>query len=269
MAPVDAKERVSAAEERIVEFAVEVRRASSRVLMLDYDGTLSPFCDDPEKAAPYAEVPPLLRRMREETDTRLIIVTGRRAGDALRLLGLDGLEVWGSHGLERMRPDGSYEMARLDAGSVQMIADADELLANEGLAGMAEYKPAGIAIHWRGREATAEETTHKVKRVWSMLKSRDGLKLAPFDGGIEIRTSARNKGDAVRAVMAEAGSGAAIAYLGDDTTDEDAFAALTGHGLSILVRDVYRATAAEIWVQPPGGVVSFLETWISACRGAR
>ena len=266
MARVDARKPLFAAEERIAPFLERVRRAPSRVLMLDYDGTLSPFCNDPEKAAPYPEIPPLLERMRRETDTRLIVVTGRRAADAARLLGVEGLEIWGSHGLERLRPDGSYEMAKIDPRTIGLIADADELLASEGLAGMAEYKPAGIAIHWRGREALADETKQKVMRIWSMLKSRDGLLLAPFDGGMEIRTTTRNKGDAVRAVMAEAGAGtgAAIAYLGDDLTDEDAFAALTGYGLSVLVRGEYRDTLADVWVRPPAGVLGFLHAWIAA-----
>jgi trehalose-phosphatase len=88
-----------------------------------------------------------------------------------------------------------------------------------------------------------------------------------FDGGMEIHATARSKGDAVRAIVAEAGNRGAIAYLGDDVTDEDAFAALQGYGIGILVRSDYRPTVADVWIRPPEGVVDFLTSWIRACEG--
>lgn len=60
----------------------------------------------------------------------------------------------------------------------------------------------------------------------------------------------------------------AMAYLGDDQTDENAFEALHGRGLSVLVRREYRPTNADVWIQPPEGVTAFLSDWASACGGA-
>jgi len=56
------------------------------------------------------------------------------------------------------------------------------------------------------------------------------------------------------------------AYLGDDTTDEDAFQAINGLGLSILVRPVWRPTAAQLWLKPPGEVLHLLTRWLEACQ---
>ena len=95
-----------------------------------------------------------------------------------------------------------------------------------------------------------------------------GATTPPFDGGIEIRAAARNKGDVVRTIVAEMGRGAAIAYLGDDQTDEDAFAALQGFGLSVLVQPEYRPTVADVCVRPPEDVIAFLTDWSTACGGA-
>ena len=81
------------------------RSAQQRALLLDYDGTLARFRTDADRATPYHEVPPLLDRIRKHTDTRLVIVTGRRAYDAARLLGLKHIEVWGCHGLERLHAE--------------------------------------------------------------------------------------------------------------------------------------------------------------------
>jgi len=102
----------------ITGFLSNLRNARSRALLLDYDGTLAPFTCNPAQALPYPEIPDTLRRIQRETDTRLVIVTGRGASDIPRLLGLSDVEIWGCHGLERLRPDGSNEIARVDPRQV-------------------------------------------------------------------------------------------------------------------------------------------------------
>ncbi|MGH9571319.1 MAG: hypothetical protein ACRD4F_16865, partial [Candidatus Angelobacter sp.] len=59
----------------------------------------------------------------------------------------------------------------------------------------------------------------------------------------------------------------AAAYLGDDLTDEDAFQAINGRGLSVLVRPAWRSTTAQAWLRPPGELIQFLNDWIHACGG--
>jgi trehalose-6-phosphatase len=53
----------------------------------------------------------------------------------------------------------------------------------------------------------------------------------------------------------------AAAYLGDDATDEDAFKAIRGRGIGVLVRPQFRATAADFWLKPPEELLEFLERW--------
>jgi trehalose 6-phosphate phosphatase len=123
------------------------------------------------------------------------------------------------------------------------------LLRREGLSDLMEIKPGGIAVHWRGREIHANHVARRIEQVWSELHSRRGLELLKFNGGMEIRAVSRNKGDAVRTILAEMGYGVAIAYLGDDHNDEEAFAALRDHGLSVLVQQHYRFSIADVWVR--------------------
>ncbi len=255
-------------QRRLSEFFEQVARAPERALLLDYDGTLAPFQPDTSRATPYRDVPAGLERIRNATDTRLVIVTGRRAYDAARLLALKRIEVWGCHGMERLRPDGTYEMPEISDTLRQTIAKADDLLSLHGLSDLLEHKPAGTAIHWRGREAISAEVRQKVQLVWADLPNKDGLRLDAFDGGMEIRVAATNKGDVVRRIVAEMDRGAAIAYLGDDRTDEDAFRALESRGLRVLVRNEFRETAADVWIRPPAGVLDFLAAWAAACGGA-
>lgn len=64
------------------------------------------------------------------------------------------------------------------------------------------------------------------------------------------------------------GPDAAVAYLGDDTSDEEAFGASHGRAFSILVREQYRRSVVDVWIRPPDDVAAFLRTWISVCKAA-
>jgi trehalose-phosphatase len=104
-----------------------------------------------------------------------------------------------------------------------------------------------------------------VREFLKHLHEGANLSLEAFDGGLELRALGRNKGDAVRDVLDEEGSLAAAAYLGDDRTDEDAFRAIRGRGLSVLVRPELRETAADWWLIPPADLLWFLGRWHAAC----
>ena len=78
-------------------------RGSQKVLLLDYDGTLAPFHIQPDKAVPYPGVREMLNKLLRQSELRLVMITGRWTKDLLPLLRLEaGVEIWGSHGLERL-----------------------------------------------------------------------------------------------------------------------------------------------------------------------
>jgi trehalose 6-phosphate phosphatase len=248
-------------------FLEQIRSASTRVLLLDYDGTLAPFCVDRTLAFPYPQVPPLILRIMQ-TGTRVVLVSGRPVRELLLLTGISPQpEIWGSHGLERLMADGRYEVKSAPPHKDHLLA-AEACLRDAGLEGQTEVKPGGVAVHWRGLDASrAEKIDREVRRLWKPLLDRAPLRLLEFDGGLEIRVAGPGKGDAVRAILREAGPAAAVAYLGDDQTDEDAFHALKGNGLTALVRTQSRPTAADIWLQPPHELLQFLREWLCAAGG--
>ena len=249
-------------------FLEQVRVCEQRVLLLDYDGTLAPFRVDRDQAFPYAGVRELLHEIMQEK-TRLVLISGRRATDILQLGGIDPRpEIWGSHGLERLKKDGTYEAASVGDEQRLGLMKAAAWVRAEGLERKAEFKPGSIAIHWRGLPArTAEQTRQQIRAGWSALAEDHRLSLLAFDGGMEIRVPAKNKGDAVKTILDETKGNFAAAYLGDDETDEDAFRAIKGKGLSILVREQARPTMADLWLKPPEELIQFLNSWLRACRG--
>lgn len=253
------------------EFFDRLPQAKEKALFLDYDGTLAPFKTNPGEALPYRGVRELISRIMEHSDTRLVIVTGRWTRDLIPLLGLRNLpEIWGSHGLERLRIDGSYEISPMDERAVQGLAGADEWMEKKDLLHRCEKKPGCLAFHWRGLpESAILELKSAVLPNWRHLCETTGLDLIEFDGGIELRVPARNKGDAVKSVLDEIQQdGLSAAYLGDDSTDEDAFRAIKGKGIGVLVRKEFRPTSADLWIRPPGELLDFLSCWLGeGCVG--
>ncbi len=248
-------------------FLDHLRSTEPKILLLDYDGTLAPFHVDRSRAFPYPGVPALLGRIMA-AGTRVVLISGRVARELVTLAGIHPHpEIWGSHGVERLRSDGSYEVVFAKEQGTALLRAA-ELLRNDGLEQRLEFKPGSIAAHWRGlAEMEAESFKAKVLAAWAPLTSQQGLTLLPFDGGLEIRVPGRNKADAVRTILAETAGPVAVAYLGDDETDEDAFRELKGKGLTVLVRLEPRPCSADLWLKPPEELIEFFEQWLRACRG--
>jgi trehalose 6-phosphate phosphatase len=253
---------------QIDQFLQDVGHSKQSVLLIDYDGTLAPFSVDRQKAVPYPGVGSTLQEIVDSGRTRLVIVTGRRADEVNPLLGLHPEpEVWGSHGLQRLRQDGTSEMPELDPKALQALADAERWLSYQGLDHMAEPKPGSLAVHWRALdENAATELRSRILLGWVPLAERSSLTVLEFDGGVELRIPDWDKGSAVRTILQEVGRDTPVAYLGDDMSDESAFRALQGRGLTVLVRRERRRTAAQEWLKPPEELLDFLARWRNACR---
>jgi trehalose 6-phosphate phosphatase len=252
----------------VEQFMSAVAQSTVSALLLDYDGTLAPFCLNRQQALPYPGMTALLQEIIAYGRTRVVIITGRNAQEVISLFAIHPqIEIWGCHGLERLRPDGTRETPRVEERALHALADADRWLRYQGLHNRAEFKTGAVAFHWRGLdETTAAETRGQVLLGWLPIAQSTPMELLEFDGGIEMRMPGRDKGDAVRTILDEIGPEVPVAYLGDDLTDERAFLALGTLGLSVLVRPEWRETAAALWIRPPGGLREFLTRWLRACR---
>lgn len=243
---------------------------SSSLLALDYDGTLAPFHVDRLAAVPYPGVTPLIQAIQAAGSTRLVLVSGRPVSEVRQLIGLDSApEIWGSHGRERAWPDGRIELVEPTKEESAALKAVEVWIEDHKLSHLAERKAGSIAIHWRG--LPAEETlvvSSAAQRAMRPIADRAEMSLLEFDGGIELRPLRPNKGSAVRVLLNEMPAGTPFAYLGDDTTDEDAFAALREtDAMTVLVRPEWRETEAKVWIQPPDELLEFLRRWLDATGG--
>ncbi len=250
-------------------FLETLGRASHAVLLLDYDGTLAPFQVKRDEAYPYPGVVPILEKIMAEGRTRVVIITGRDARDVPSFLNLHPHpEILGIHGLQRLKADGTLLMPSFDDRTFKGLSDASRWLGNQELLDNAEFKVGAIAVHWRGlSQGEADGVRGRVLPGWYPVAKKSGLNLLEFDGGLEIRAAKADKGEAVRSILREIGPDVPVAYLGDDVTDEAAFQAIEGHGLSILVRETWRQTAAQFWLTPPDELLEFFGLWFHARAG--
>lgn len=251
-------------------FFESLRTAGRSILFLDYDGTLAPFRQKREEAVPYPGVIRTIRALLPTKKCRVVFISGRAIEDLLPLLGLDNPpEIWGSHGWERLLPGGTPFLWPLEEGARRSLRKADEWVRAQGLEEKFERKPTGLALHWRGlSEESIADLRGRAYDFWNTLVDGEHVVIREFDGGIELRVGGRTKGFAVRTVLSEAEEGTVAAYLGDDWTDEDAFHAMEGRGLRVLVRETERPSAADVWIRPPGELLDFLDRWTRAVGGS-
>lgn len=245
----------------------QVAHASHRLLLLDYDGTLAPFTPQRDQAGPYPGVPELLQQLQAQGQTRVVLVSGRESRVVARLLGMQPPpEIWGCHGGERLLSDGTLFPVAVSAQQEKGLDEAAALARGQSATKALEYKPGCLAFHWRGAEEAGLRNIGKVLHPqWNVLAADFALTLHPFDGGLELRAEHLSKAEAVRTCLRDYGPDhVAVAYLGDDQTDEDAFAALADQGVSVLVRSAWRDTRASLWLVPPEELLQFLRRWKAA-----
>ncbi|MCH7879518.1 MAG: trehalose-phosphatase, partial [candidate division Zixibacteria bacterium] len=246
------------------DFWERVRYTSNRLLMLDYDGTLAPFSAERMEARPPPATLNLLKDMIKAKHTRLVIISGRPT-DQMRTL-LDGLEVelFGSHGFERARPNNDPVVEKLSESEVSGLKEARRAAEAAEMSDYIEPKPASIAVHVRGLDsARSIEIEELAWNIFTPIADTFDLECRAFDGGVEIRSRRFHKGKAVEALLSEFDGHTFASYVGDDETDEDAFRALAAHadGVGVKVGGSPSDTAAQGWIESQAETLPFLRLW--------
>jgi len=238
-------------------------RHGNKLLALDYDGTLAPFCVQRMQAYPYPGIPGALERIHRRADTMLAIISGRPLAEVLILAGSFNGIVIGSHGMEKRLSSGDMVIKTVNREQREGLSCIQRAAEEIGLQGLPiELKPASVALHTRGLDPKeAARLEDLAARLWRDISSRHGLEVRRFNGGVEVRATGWNKGDALEELRLGMPSGSACVYIGDNDTDEDAFLKIRSHGYGIRVGDAGRPTAARGFLPDIPAVREFLEAW--------
>ena len=209
-------------------------------LFLDLDGTLAPIAALPEDVGPDRARNSLLRRLSRELEGRLAIVSGRPIDDIDRILDASIVPIAGVHGLER-RTGGGRIISAQPHPELDRVYTALEAFAKERPGLHLEFKMLSVALHYRQAPEAGPEVLDLARRLaWSTgMKLQEGRMVA------ELRSPGADKGDTVRAFMAEAPFKDAVPlFVGDDVTDEDGFAAAADLGGAGILVGPQRETRA-------------------------
>jgi alpha,alpha-trehalose-phosphate synthase [UDP-forming]/trehalose-phosphatase len=218
--------------------AAELRETMAHkklLLFLDYDGTLAPLAESPDKAL----MPDDVRRLLAVIKARcpVAIISGRGLRDLRERVGIEGVTYAGNHGAEIW--DG--EQTVLCPGSAGSRSALRELLEELRAAltaipgALIEDKGLTASVHFRQVDSNRLGDFFHLFNLTA--KKHEGLfRIVSGKKVFEIRPlHAWNKGDAVSWIRNAAGGERIPVYVGDDVTDEDAFRAVKGAGISVSV----------------------------------
>ena len=215
-------------------------------VFLDYDGTLTPIVSHPEDAWLSDSMRQTLRSLVARVP--VAILSGRDLDDVRGRVHVDGIVYAGSHGFDiagaggLRRELGAAYLSVLDAAETELREALDEIPGAQ-----LERKRFSVAAHYRNvKENDAFRVALAVDAVAARhreLRRIDGKKVYELLPDIDW-----DKGKAVLWLLEtlglESGNVRPI-YIGDDSTDEDAFRALEQSGVGILVSEQSRSTAAR------------------------
>jgi len=240
---------------------IEQLNSGKTVIFLDYDGTLSPIVEDPSRAFLPEKTRHLLKRLCEYRT--IVIMTGRGLEDVRKLVNLEGIIYAGSHGFNIEGPQGSFhrESGEELEGSLEGAEKELEEAVSDLKGVRVERKPFALAVHYR--QAGDEVLPELEKRVDRIASAHPSLTKTGGKKIFELRPSSDwNKGKAVLFLLDELyeeEDNPVPIYIGDDTTDEDAFRAISEIGIGIVVSEGDKETAAGFRLKDSGEVADFLE----------
>jgi trehalose 6-phosphate synthase/phosphatase len=212
------------------------RRAPTRLLLLDYDGTLAPLAPLPDLAAPDAALLKLLRDLAGLPRTEAHVLTGRTRDSIERWLGALPVVLHAEHGFWSRwsslwvanHPISGEWKARVEP----LLAD----FAARTPGAFVEEKTASLALHYRGSDPTlVAERLRELRPRLTAAAAGEPVELLEGAKVLEVRLTGANKGSIARKLTADLHPEAAILAAGDDRTDEDIFAALPENAVTIRV----------------------------------
>lgn len=230
---------------------LDVKRTA---LFLDLDGTLAGIEPRPTDVGPEPARTRVLAALVAAMEGRVAVLTGRTLDEADRILDAAVPAVGGVHGLLRRLPDGAVVEHPPAAGLPEAKRRLQALADRPGL--LIEDKGYSVAIHYR----LAPETGATVRAGARQVAEDTGLVVQEGSMVSELRTPGAHKGDALAAFLAEAPfAGYTPVMVGDDLTDEHAFAAAAeAGGYGILVGPA-RETRARFRLEGVAEVLAWLE----------
>jgi trehalose-phosphatase len=242
-----------------------IKRHEHVLLLLDYDGTLTPIVSRPELAKLSGGTKKLVTNLVKNLFFTVAVISGRSLKDVKNLIGIKGIVYAGNHGLEIEGPKIKFaNPAAQDAKP--LLKDISKKLKSElsDIEGaLVEDKGLSLSIHFRLVKTRdlikLRAVLNRTLRPWRLKKK---IRLTYGKKIYEVRPPVKwDKGKATKLLYARTERlhpKTIPIFIGDDKTDEDAFKALKGKGISVFVGSYKALSRAEYNLKNVKAVGDFL-----------
>ncbi|MEM8523658.1 MAG: bifunctional alpha,alpha-trehalose-phosphate synthase (UDP-forming)/trehalose-phosphatase [Bacteroidota bacterium] len=222
-------------EEEQNKLLAQYEQANSRLLVLDYDGTMMGFQVDPQSVSPDKELLNIITRLQADPKNRVVISTGRDRATIEGWLGHLGVEFSTEHGVWMKRNNKWQQAAGLSAAWKPEIRHSLENLVERTPGSFIEEKQYSIAWHYRNIDRDlGEKRVREFRDVLRYLTANLDLQVLEGNKVVEIKNAGVNKGKAIVNWLNE-NSYDFIFAIGDDHTDEDTFKAMPDGAYTVKV----------------------------------
>jgi trehalose 6-phosphate phosphatase len=239
------------------------------LLLLDYDGTLTPIVERPELAQISEDTRNLLKKIMRHKSITIAIISGRAMPDLKEKINLEGVIYAGNHGFEIEGQGLSFiNPIAIELKPVLRIMRQILTLALKTIKGVfVEDKGLSLTIHYRqADEKHTGDVKNILERILNGPLTSGKVKVTTGKKVFEVRPAVNwDKGKAVQLIMKRYSKGGRQRhllpiYIGDDLTDEDAFKFIQRHGkgISILVGNPDPNSSAQYFVESTTEVRTFL-----------
>ncbi len=242
-------------EEKVLK---DYRGARNRLLFLDYDGTLTGFHKDPQKASPDDELYELLDSLHNDPRNTQFLISGRDKDTFSRWFGSRGYHMVTEHGVWISRDGGQFRMMeQVKKDWMEKIRPVLESFVDRTPGSFIEEKAYSLAWHYRNTDPDfGVKRANELKTVLTSLIGNDEISVLDGNKVIEVKSSNVNKGRAASRILAE-GDYDFVFVIGDDWTDEFMFQELPDYAVSVKVG--VGKTDARYYVKHNGKVRDLLK----------
>jgi trehalose 6-phosphate synthase/phosphatase len=239
------------------------QKASNRLILLDYDGTLVSFSSLPDLAVPGDILTGLLNKLGTNNPNDVFLISGRSSKWLEKYFGATKIHLIAEHGA-KVKWESEWQLqfepqTEWKSFIRKQMVIAEQLCRHSFI----EEKEFSIVWHYRNAEVTQGE--YIAADLISALKKTlndSNLEVIPGNKIVEVRTVGVNKGTAVKKIV-EKRSYDFILAIGDDTTDEDMFKTLSNEKGCFTIKIGASKTCAMFTLALPSMTISLLEEIVS------
>lgn len=241
-----------------IDLRIKYKNATNRLLLLDYDGTLTDYVPTPDRAVPSERLLNLLLKLSGNENTRVVIITGRGYLDIDKLIGFLPIDIIAEHGAMIKKNSEWKKYINDDGLWKNKILPLLNKCTSECTDSFIEEKYFSLAWHYRNTEF--EKGYTQSRELIRILEKENYSDLRIIDGNkvVEIMPGQSGKGKATQSLL-DRDNYDYILSIGDDKTDEDMFEVLLHNTNAVTIKVGDGNTFAKYKLDSVNDVITLLE----------